>query len=182
MHKKYCISLILILFFGGVAYADHREEKHKDRDHSERHGNNIEDFSSIPHNEMYDTECGACHLSYPPQLLPLESWQKILSILPSHFDSDVQIDDNALKSISKHLNSYSKRSFSKDRSLKKERDLADKRSLRITETTFFKKEHHELDAETFSRPSIGSPANCIACHVSADKGIFDEHQIRVPRE
>ena len=42
--------------------------------------------------EAYATECGACHLAYPPALLPARSWQRLMAGLDTHFGSDASLD------------------------------------------------------------------------------------------
>jgi Dihaem cytochrome c len=53
--------------------------------------------------------------------------------------------------------------------------------LRITGTRYFKKEHDEFPPDIFKRKSIVSPSNCAACHPAADKGDFDEHKVKIPK-
>ena len=53
--------------------------------------------------------------------------------------------------------------------------------LRISETRYFTAKHDEVSASTFKRKSIGSAANCVACHKAAEKGDFSESQIKIPR-
>jgi hypothetical protein len=53
--------------------------------------------------------------------------------------------------------------------------------LRITETAWFVGKHDEVPAATWKRAAVGSPANCAACHREADRGIFDEHSVRIPK-
>ena len=38
-------------------------------------------------------ECGACHMVFPPQLLPARSWQKLMADLSSHFGEDASLAD-----------------------------------------------------------------------------------------
>ena len=42
-------------------------------------------------------------------------------------------------------------------------------------------EHRKLAAEVYARSAIKSPSNCSACHPRAEQGVFDEHDIRIPR-
>ena len=46
--------------------------------------------------------------------------------------------------------------------------------LRISETPRFARAHGEVPAAVFARKDIGSKANCIACHTTADKGLYLE--------
>ena len=51
----------------------------------------------------YRQECSACHLAYPPGMLPAASWQRLLSGLPRHFGTDASLDPATLKAALKHL-------------------------------------------------------------------------------
>jgi hypothetical protein len=37
-----------------------------------------------------------------------------------------------------------------------------------------------LDPSIFKRKSIGSMANCEACHITAEKGIYDDDDVKIP--
>jgi hypothetical protein len=52
---------------------------------------------------------------------------------------------------------------------------------RITRSAWFVRQHDEVGAATWKRASIKSASNCSACHAQADKGDFNEHQVRIPR-
>jgi nitrate/TMAO reductase-like tetraheme cytochrome c subunit len=52
---------------------------------------------------------------------------------------------------------------------------------RLTRSAWFARKHHEVDAAVWKRASVKSAAQCNACHTQADKGLFDEHQVRIPR-
>ncbi len=52
---------------------------------------------------------------------------------------------------------------------------------RISTTAWFVRKHDEVRAEVWRRPSVGSPANCLACHSGAEKGDFDEDRVKIPR-
>ena len=43
-------------------------------------------------NEKWKTECGACHVAYPPQLLPPSSWKAVMAGLDRHFGTDASLD------------------------------------------------------------------------------------------
>ena len=53
--------------------------------------------------------------------------------------------------------------------------------MRITDIPYIRREHHELDPAVFKRVSIGSLANCIACHITAEKGIYDDDNVKIPK-
>jgi hypothetical protein len=53
--------------------------------------------------------------------------------------------------------------------------------LRITETRWFVGKHDEVPRATWSRKSVGSAANCAACHQRAEQGAFDDDSVRIPK-
>ena len=52
---------------------------------------------------------------------------------------------------------------------------------RITRSAWFERKHRELDAAVWQRTSVGSRANCMACHTRADRGDFDDDRVRIPK-
>jgi len=53
--------------------------------------------------------------------------------------------------------------------------------MRITDIPYIRRKHHELDPALFNRESIGSLANCTACHITAEKGIYDDDDVKIPK-
>lgn len=54
---------------------------------------------------IYKQECGSCHMSYPPALLPKESWAEMMNGLNKHYGTDASLDKPELNQISSWLNS-----------------------------------------------------------------------------
>ena len=52
---------------------------------------------------------------------------------------------------------------------------------RITTSSWFERKHREVAPQVWKRAAIGSRANCAACHTGADKGDFDDDNIRIPK-
>jgi hypothetical protein len=119
-------------------------------------------------------------LPYPPGLLPSASWQKILSQLEDHFGQDVEADPEAVKTISDYLKINAAEKSPAEQSKKIMRSLGTQVPMRITDIPYIRRKHHDLDAAVFKRESIGSFANCIACHITAEKGIYDDDDVRIP--
>ncbi|MFN3397702.1 MAG: cytochrome b/b6 domain-containing protein [Sulfurimicrobium sp.] len=44
--------------------------------------------------------------------------------------------------------------------------------LRITETPYWKGKHRHIAASVWRSPTVGTRANCVACHHNAERGIF----------
>jgi hypothetical protein len=129
-------------------------------------------ISALP---AYQAECAACHMAYPPGLLPAASWQRLMSNLPKHFGSDASVDAPTLKLLSDHL-AANAGTFKKVA-----RDPAPPPEDRISKAPWFVREHHEVDTATWKRKAVGSASNCAACHVNAAQGSFSEREIRIPQ-
>lgn len=48
-------------------------------------------------------ECGACHIAFQPQLLPMRCWQAIMGHLDSHFGEDVSLPETTRGAIERYL-------------------------------------------------------------------------------
>jgi hypothetical protein len=133
------------------------------------------DNLAVPQLPAYQQECAACHLAYPPGLLPAASWQRLMANLPTHFGTDASLDAPTLKTLSAFLaanaGSYKKVA----------RDPSPPPDDRISQSAWFVREHREVDRATWQRKAIGSPSNCAACHTGAAQGRFSEHDIRIPK-
>lgn len=130
----------------------------------------------------WQAECGTCHMAYPPGLLPERSWRRLMAGLDEHFGENASLDPQPAQEITEFLvaNSADRSENRRSRSIAQSvpRNAA---PLRITETRFFRKEHREINLQVWKRKAVGSPANCPACHKSADRGDFSERNVAVPR-
>ena len=124
-----------------------------------------------PVNSTWKTECGACHVAYPPQLLPARSWRALMSGLDKHFGSDASLDPAAAAEVAAFLKRHAGR----------DRDRGATTSLRITDTPWFQRKHRKISDTVWARPAIKSPANCGACHPGAERGHYDDDTVRIPR-
>lgn len=122
-------------------------------------------------NATYRAECGSCHIPYPPQLLPKESWQALIAGLSKHFGSDASVDAKTAKEIETYLTANAAR---------KGVAPGTKSPLRITDTRWFRHEHDEVPERMWKSPAVKSPSNCGACHTGAERGDFSEHSVRLP--
>lgn len=122
--------------------------------------------------EAYKTECGSCHVAYPPQLLPGSSWQAVMAGLEKHFGTEAGLDAQ----VSAHIASYLESNAGWNRARPGARTL-----LRIIETDWFRREHDEVSGSAWRNPIVKTPANCGACHTRADRGDYSERSVRVPQ-
>ncbi len=133
-------------------------------------------------NTKWKAECSSCHMLYHPGLLPERSWNKMMAGLDKHFGENASLDVATRDEISHFLALNSADKQDNRRSNRINQSIpANVTPLRISETRYFIAKHDEISAATFKRKSIGSAANCAACHKGAEKGNFSESQIKIPR-
>lgn len=120
----------------------------------------------------YQQECAACHLAYPPGLLPAPSWQRLLGDLPHHYGSDASLDPATRQALQTWLvanaGTYKRVSEAPPQD-------------RITRSAWFTRKHREVAPGAWRLPAVKSAANCTACHAQAEQGDFNEHDVRIPR-
>jgi mono/diheme cytochrome c family protein len=117
--------------------------------------------------EMTKTECSACHIAFPPRLLPAASWEAVMAGLKTHFGEDASLDEASVA----HIRDYLVANAGKDDP--KAVDAEGKPLLRISERAWFVREHGEEVSQS-SLQKAGSWANCVACHRGAEQGIFGD--------
>ena len=167
---KYIFTVLSVVIFSSTATAD-----------QERENENSELMGKVA-NKAYIKECGACHFAYQPQFLPKRSWEKIMNTLDSHFGDSATLDEATRAEILTYLVKNSADSSSSKLSRKMLASLSSTETpLRISDTPYFKRKHREVRPNVFKRKSIGSPANCAGCHLTAEQGDYDEHKVKIPK-
>ncbi len=129
----------------------------------------------LPLLPAYKQECSSCHIAFPPGMLPAASWQRLMTNLPRHFGTDASLDAATVSQISEWLQAHA------TIDARAHGNAALPPEDRITRSPWFMREHREVAAATWQRPSVKSPSNCAACHTRAEQGDFSEHNIRIPR-
>lgn len=175
---------VLVLVGGmvgaSVLLADDDEDE--DHEHRERHSKASLVASSVPGAAPWKAECDSCHLAYPPGLLPERSWRKMMSELDRHFGESATVEPAVNAKITAFLVANAADRAGGGRPSKIARSISPKETpLRITETTYFRRKHDELDPAVFRREKVGGPANCGACHPGAEEGDFDDDRVKIPR-
>lgn len=125
--------------------------------------------------EAVKTECGTCHMAFQPQFLPRESWRKIMSRLPRHFGSDVNLTEAARREIEAyHLANAADVSHAPEGRRFHESIGAGAAPLRITHVPHWVSEHRgAVEPAVWADWRIGGKANCRACHRGADAGWYE---------
>jgi hypothetical protein len=171
-----------VVFYTALADHDgHKKESRyqkRERKHSEHNGKAV---LTIVNNLMYKENCGTCHFAYQPELLPSGSWAKILTDLAGHFGEAVQLDPESKKIIAEYLKKNAADYSSTKLSAKIIKSIGTQTPQRITEIPYIQKNHHEISQDVVKRESIGSLSNCLACHTTAEKGIYDDDNVTIPR-
>lgn len=122
-------------------------------------------------------ECGSCHLAYPPQMLPARSWGRIMDTLADHFGEDAGLEEAALMDIAAYLRANAADSPGAIGGKRFMRQLNPAQTpLRITETPWWRHAHDEMPPARFDSEKVKSPANCAACHGTAEQGEFFEEE------
>jgi mono/diheme cytochrome c family protein len=135
----------------------------------------LADSRAMPADSMlpaYRQECAACHMAYPPGMLPAASWTRMLGRLDQHYGSDASLDQALMRQIGTWLEAHAS-------TYKRVREQPPQD--RITRSAWFERKHRELDAAVWQRTAVGSRANCMACHTRADRGDFDDDRVRIPK-
>ncbi|QKF83516.1 diheme cytochrome c [Halarcobacter ebronensis] len=133
-------------------------------------------------NSLYIKECGACHFAYQPGLLPSNSWKKMMSNLESHFGADATLAQEDFVAISQYLEQNSaEKAYAYKRSYKIANSMRDDGTIiAISKTPYFIKEHKGIPKKYIEQESVKGLFNCIACHTTAQKGIYSERDILIP--
>jgi hypothetical protein len=134
----------------------------------------------------YSSECGDCHTAYPPNMLPRESWNMLMANLDDHFGDNAELDTRTAAEIGAFLARHADGGMKGSKGSSGSWSTSDRRMhvrtpLRITDTPWFRAQHHEIPARMVeNNPEIRSYSRCEACHTRAAEGSFDEHAVRIP--
>ncbi|MDX1344687.1 MAG: diheme cytochrome c [Sedimenticolaceae bacterium] len=120
----------------------------------------------------YSNECGACHMAYPPGMLAKESWRAMMANLENHFGDNAELDAGTAAEIGEFLERHGNSKIAA---------ASTKAPARITETGWFRAQHHEIPARMVkNNPGVQSFSRCEACHTRATEASFNEHDVRIP--
>ena len=121
--------------------------------------------------KAYIAECAACHTAYAPGLLPARSWQRIMGGLDKHYGTDASLDEATVKQLSTWLQANAGTY---------KRVNEEPPQDRLTRSAWFERKHDDIPPSVWKHAAIKSAANCGACHTGADRGDFDDDNVRLP--
>jgi hypothetical protein len=140
-------------------------------EHARRPGGEArEGLGGQPVDPIYAKECGACHLAYPPSLLPAASWRKVMSGLDRHFGQDAELDEATRSRLERWLVDGAGAA------------RGGEAPVRISEASWFRREHREASARVGKGRPAASFADCAACHSGAARWAFDDDGATIGRE
>ena len=157
----------------GHESSQHEQNDDDDDDDDERHMRPV-------NNSTYKAACGACHFAYQPELLPSASWLKIVAAHDDHFGESIALDDESTRIISDYLKKNGAETSSAKRAVKIMRSIDDETPARITDIKYIRKKHDDISSKVLEREAIGSLSNCTACHLGAERGVYDDDYVKIP--
>jgi hypothetical protein len=180
--KSFSFGVVMTLLAIAVPHlllADFEERRYRQR---ERHRNGDHCAGDVKPvtNPVYKENCGACHFSYQPELLPSGSWRKILNQLGDHFGESFELDQEVQKAVLAYLEANAAERSTSKRAVRIVRSVGSSTPVRITEVPYIKGKHRKITASVLDKPSIGSLSNCTACHRRAEEGNYDEDFVTIP--
>ena len=133
-------------------------------------------------NQLYIKECGSCHFPYQPGLLPANAWTKMMGNLENHFGSDATLSTDNFQTLSKYLNDNS---AEKNMQYKRSNRIVSSLSANqipdsISTTPYIIKKHREIRKDLITQKEVKGLFNCVACHTTANQGIYNERDIKIP--
>jgi len=137
--------------------------------------------SGVDAGAQWREACGRCHLAFDAYFLPASGWARVLGGLPQHFGVSLVVPAAELR----QLWGWAERNAADAGSTVIGAEVMNRlaptdRPQRVTETRWFRHRHHSIPRASWSRPAIGSPAHCRACHPDADRGIFSARSVFIP--
>jgi len=112
-------------------------------------------------NQTVLSECGDCHMAFPPQTLPKALWKKIMGDLSNHFGEDASLKPALVTEIlAYHVENAS--DVSNVRAAQKWR--SNRTFTRIIDAPRFIDKHRGCSDAVWNHKKVRSKANCLACH------------------
>jgi Dihaem cytochrome c len=162
-----------------LLFADHEERRNRQRERHRDGDHRAGDLKPVT-NPAYKENCGACHFSYQPELLPSGSWKQILDQLGDHFGQSFELGQEAQKTVLAYLEANAAERSTSKRAVRIMRSVGSGTPVRITEVPYIKDKHRKVSASVLNRPSVGSLSNCTACHRRAEEGNYDDDFVVIP--
>jgi hypothetical protein len=114
-------------------------------------------------------------MAYSPAMLPASSWKRMMGDLQNHFGQDASVDAATAATIEAYLSANAADAGGRQFGGKLLRGVAFASApQRITELPKWKDEHRNIAASEWASKDVRSKSNCVACHLDAPRGFYDE--------
>jgi hypothetical protein len=175
-------GIVALVLLGSLAAASEHEHegRHERRSDRERRSSAMAPSDPAAH-ALYVRECGACHLAFPPGLLPADSHRRIMAALDRHFGQNAELDPPVRDRIERYLVDRAAETGSFSKSRKVMASLDGTVPARITDVPWFERKHRRIDGRVVALEAVRSRSNCAACHPGAERWDFDDDEVRIPR-
>lgn len=134
--------------------------------------------------KIYSTECGDCHKTYPPYMLPSRSWDRIMKDLDNHFGeeiTDANISRQNRTLILNYLSNNSAEHSSNKIAFKLVNSLDNEETPKaFTKTDYWREAHKSINPSVFKSKKVGNKAYCWSCHKGFENGVFSNEKISIP--
>ncbi|MBU3918182.1 ferric reductase-like transmembrane domain-containing protein, partial [bacterium] len=122
-----------------------------------------------------------CHWTFPPGLLPQESWELQMTGLQNHFGKSIDLDPDIKQDIERYLVQHAAEYTKARVSVDILDSLAGEVPTKFGDIPFITKNHKDIQPEVYQRESIRSISNCPACHKGVEKtGSFKDRYVEIP--
>jgi hypothetical protein len=140
-------------------------------------------FPVVTHG-TYLKECGACHMAFPPQLMPARSWRRVMESLDAHFGDSARLDPATQATIAEYLATNAADGAENAESIAVMASVRDGATPeRISKVPYIEGLHAAvLDPRWNGTPRPKTLAQCPVCHYRAETGDFFERRFKVSDE
>lgn len=136
----------------------------------------------LPESDLWKEECDSCHQAFHPSLLPARSWQALMAQQDRHFDEDLALDAATVSGLLAFAVPHAADRGDTEAAWKINRSVkAETTPLRITETPYWVRKHSKIADTDWKNPTVKTKINCVACHLDAEAGTYEDAAMRIPR-
>lgn len=133
------------------------------------------------HYLTWSSECSGCHELLHPSLLPAQSWRTLILQQEDHFGNNLTLDQESTDELIEFLSHYAAEQATTEASTKILRSIQGQPfPIRITNSPYWAKKHHSIEARIWEQSNIGGTVNCSACHLDALTGGYEDHNVDIP--
>jgi len=137
----------------------------------------------MPDNALWRESCSECHYAFHPNLLPARSWRKIFEEQHDHFGDDLDLSkETAAKLLEFHVKNASESELTEFARKILYHTPENETPLRITETHYWQHKHKHINPDYWQHKKVKIKGNCIACHLDADLGTYEDSNMRLPKK